>query len=176
MLPRTLFGAYVFAHPSKTRYPSHAGFLAPTATQSADGWSHHVHVADAMYCTSAPPRSIWGTGFYSHTVNYQDDDARDLSILDLQLFFSRIFRKSKSIAMTKISATWTKLASSARLQRSSQCLSVLDSRAWIFGGELLPRQPVDSQLDVVKLDVAQGTYTVAAIYGLPAFLYILLLT
>ncbi|KAG7284859.1 hypothetical protein NEMBOFW57_009474 [Staphylotrichum longicolle] len=66
--------------------------------------------------------------------------------------------------MAKISATWTKLASTARLQRSSQCLSVLDSRAWIFGGELLPRQPVDYQLDVIKLGAAQqpGSVTTLA--------------
>ncbi|KLU86772.1 hypothetical protein MAPG_05782, partial [Magnaporthiopsis poae ATCC 64411] len=65
--------------------------------------------------------------------------------------------------MAKISATWTKLASTARLQRSSQCLSVLDSRAWIFGGELLPRQPVDSQFDVVKLGDAQEPGRVATL-------------
>lgn len=65
--------------------------------------------------------------------------------------------------MAKISATWTKLVSTARLQRSSQCLAVLGSNAWIFGGELLPRQPVDCQFDVVKLDAAQEPGSVASL-------------
>lgn len=51
--------------------------------------------------------------------------------------------------MTK--ATWTLLAESARLQRSSQCLSVLGSQAWVFGGEVVPRQPVDNRLDVINV-------------------------
>lgn len=58
--------------------------------------------------------------------------------------------------MAKVSATWARLAWSTRLQRSSQCLSVLGSQAWVFGGELIPRQPVDSQLDVVELGPGQG--------------------
>lgn len=53
--------------------------------------------------------------------------------------------------MTSLSASWVRLASSARLQRSSQILSISGSNAWILGGELLPRQPVDSQFDVVEL-------------------------
>lgn len=50
-----------------------------------------------------------------------------------------------------LSATWTQLASSTRLQRSSQTLSVVQGKAWIFGGEVLPREPLDNQLDVVEL-------------------------
>ncbi|KAJ6440690.1 kelch repeat protein [Purpureocillium lavendulum] len=53
--------------------------------------------------------------------------------------------------MATISAKWLRLASSACLQRSSQALAVVGSKAWIFGGELQPRQPVDNQLDVVDL-------------------------
>ncbi|KAH8660341.1 kelch repeat protein [Xylariales sp. PMI_506] len=54
--------------------------------------------------------------------------------------------------MSKLVAKWTLLTSSERLQRSSQCLSVVDSQAWIFGGELLPRRPVDNQFDVIRLN------------------------
>lgn len=53
--------------------------------------------------------------------------------------------------MSRLSATWTRLASSGRLQRSSHTLSVVESRAFVFGGELIPRQPVDNQLDVIDL-------------------------
>lgn len=49
------------------------------------------------------------------------------------------------------SATWTQLVSSTRLQRSSQTLSIAQGKAWIFGGEVLPREPVDNQIDVVEL-------------------------
>lgn len=57
--------------------------------------------------------------------------------------------------MASISASWTKVAESDRLRRSSQIMSVVDSRAYIFGGELVPRQPVDNQFDVVDLQSAQ---------------------
>ncbi|KAH6890288.1 kelch domain-containing protein [Thelonectria olida] len=53
--------------------------------------------------------------------------------------------------MTGLSASWVRLVSSARLQRSSQVLSIVSSKACIFGGELLPRQPVDNRVDVIDL-------------------------
>ena len=53
--------------------------------------------------------------------------------------------------MSAATVKWTRLASSARLQRSSQTLSVVRNQAWIFGGELQPRQPVDNQIDIVEL-------------------------
>ncbi|KAK4125537.1 hypothetical protein N657DRAFT_642269, partial [Parathielavia appendiculata] len=37
-------------------------------------------------------------------------------------------------------------------------ISVLGSRAWIFGGELLPRQPVDNRLDLIELTSSQGEH------------------
>lgn len=58
--------------------------------------------------------------------------------------------------MTRLSATWTQLTQSARLQRSSQCLSVLGSKIFIFGGEVVPRQPIDNRLDVVSLEATKG--------------------
>jgi len=53
--------------------------------------------------------------------------------------------------MSTIAVKWTRLASSARLKRSSQTVSVVANHAWIFGGELQPRQPVDNQFDLVEL-------------------------
>ncbi|KAM5353422.1 hypothetical protein ACJ41O_000072 [Fusarium nematophilum] len=52
-------------------------------------------------------------------------------------------------------ANWTRIASSVRLYRSSQALSVVGQRAYIFGGELVPREPVDNRVDVVKLGAQQ---------------------
>ncbi|KAI5919190.1 kelch repeat protein [Camillea tinctor] len=69
--------------------------------------------------------------------------------------------------MAQVSATWTRLVSRARLQRSSQCLSLLDSRAWIFGGELVPRQPVDNQLDVINLEPSPASEVVTATLPAP---------
>ncbi|POR39153.1 Kelch repeat protein [Tolypocladium paradoxum] len=56
--------------------------------------------------------------------------------------------------MSSLSASWLRVAASSRLRRSSQALSIVGSKAWIFGGELVPRQPVDNQLDVIDLDAA----------------------
>lgn len=41
---------------------------------------------------------------------------------------------------------WTKLASSPNVQRSSHTLSVVGNNIYIFGGELKPREPVDSNV------------------------------
>lgn len=59
--------------------------------------------------------------------------------------------------MAKISALWTRIASGDRLRRSSQAVSVLGGRAYVFGGELVPREPVDNQVDVVELKDPQGS-------------------
>ncbi|TKY86952.1 hypothetical protein EX895_003629 [Sporisorium graminicola] len=47
--------------------------------------------------------------------------------------------------------TWTRLAANDRLRRSSQALSIIRNTAYIFGGELQPRQPVDNRIDTVAL-------------------------
>lgn len=54
--------------------------------------------------------------------------------------------------MANIAAHWTKLASSSHLRRSSHLLSANASTIWIFGGELLPRQPVGNGVDLVNVD------------------------
>lgn len=50
-----------------------------------------------------------------------------------------------------LNGTWTRLHSAERLRRSSQTLSVINNTAYIFGGEVQPRQPIDSQLDILSL-------------------------
>lgn len=52
-------------------------------------------------------------------------------------------------------ATWSHIVSSQRLCRSSQAVSVVGQETYVFGGELKPRQPVDSQMDVVRAGNAQ---------------------
>lgn len=47
--------------------------------------------------------------------------------------------------------TWTKLVSQSGVQRSSHSLSVVGGRAYVYGGELQPREPVDSSMLVVDL-------------------------
>ncbi|KEF55148.1 uncharacterized protein A1O9_08802 [Exophiala aquamarina CBS 119918] len=51
------------------------------------------------------------------------------------------------------STTWTKLAASSSLRRSSQTLCVIGKTAYIYGGELRPREPVDS--DVYQFTLSQ---------------------
>ncbi|KAL1966864.1 hypothetical protein VTN77DRAFT_3829 [Rasamsonia byssochlamydoides] len=52
-----------------------------------------------------------------------------------------------------ISATWHKAVDAEEiLQRSSQVLSVVDGRAYVFGGELRPREPRDNDVHVLELD------------------------
>ncbi len=70
--------------------------------------------------------------------------------------FQPLFQQQQP-AMPNLSARWTRLVSSERLERSSQSLAVLQSRAWVFGGELLPREPVDNRIDVIDLRPGQGT-------------------
>ena len=53
-------------------------------------------------------------------------------------------------------ANWTRITSSVRLYRSSHAVSVVGQKAFIFGGELVPRQPVDNRLDVVQLGSERG--------------------
>ncbi|KAL7913387.1 kelch domain-containing protein [Trichoderma velutinum] len=53
---------------------------------------------------------------------------------------------------SNISARWTKLVAASRLCRSSHILSASASRVLIFGGELLPRQPVDNHVDQINVD------------------------
>lgn len=53
--------------------------------------------------------------------------------------------------MAIISAKWSRIISNLRLYRSSQAVSVIGQNAYIFGGELVPRQPIDSKVDVVGI-------------------------
>ncbi|KAH8788075.1 kelch repeat protein [Diaporthe sp. PMI_573] len=69
--------------------------------------------------------------------------------------------------MTKLKATWTQLTQSARLQRSSQCLSVLRSQAFVFGGEVIPRQPIDNRLDVIGLGASRDSAEVSTLDAPP---------
>lgn len=59
--------------------------------------------------------------------------------------------------MSTISATWLKAVEAEEiLQRSSQVLSVVDGQAYVFGGELRPREPRDNDVHVLSLDLTKG--------------------
>ncbi|KAL6902996.1 galactose oxidase [Trichoderma evansii] len=70
--------------------------------------------------------------------------------------------------MANFPACWTKLASSSHLRRSSHLLSVNAPNAWIFGGELLPRQPVGNDVDLVSVDAESEVKTLPASAGAPS--------
>lgn len=60
---------------------------------------------------------------------------------------------------------WTKLISDTSIRRSSQTLAVLAGNAYIYGGELRPREPVDSMVYRVALD--------RGMYGIHSFIHAL---
>ena len=51
-----------------------------------------------------------------------------------------------------LTATWTKITPSVPLHRSSLALSIIGDKAYIFGGELVPRTPLDSHLYQLDLN------------------------
>jgi Galactose oxidase, central domain len=53
--------------------------------------------------------------------------------------------------MARIRAEWQNVTSAESLKRSSQVLSVIGDTAYIFGGELVPRQPRDNDVHVIQL-------------------------
>ncbi|KAF6791686.1 kelch repeat protein [Colletotrichum sojae] len=67
--------------------------------------------------------------------------------------------------MAKISAVWSLVTSGDRLRRSSQAVSVIGNQVYVFGGELLPREPVDNQVDTIQL---HGTSDSATATTIPA--------
>ncbi|PWY96301.1 kelch repeat-containing protein [Aspergillus sclerotioniger CBS 115572] len=54
-------------------------------------------------------------------------------------------------------AVWTKLLSDASIQRSSQTLAVVAGNAYLYGGELQPREPVDSTVYRIAVDCDGAT-------------------
>ncbi|KAH4208635.1 hypothetical protein HBI95_093320 [Parastagonospora nodorum] len=59
--------------------------------------------------------------------------------------------KGLRMPINTLKGTWTRVLDTDRLRRSSQVVSVIDNRVCIFGGEVLPRQPVDDKIDVLSL-------------------------
>lgn len=51
---------------------------------------------------------------------------------------------------------WSRLIATQRLYRSSQTVTVVGQQAYIFGGELVPRQPVDNKLDIIEISNESG--------------------
>ena len=57
--------------------------------------------------------------------------------------------------MSIVKGAWRCIASQVEpLQRSSQCLSVIQDTAYVFGGELRPREPRDNAVYALALDAA----------------------
>lgn len=54
-------------------------------------------------------------------------------------------------------AVWTKLLSNDSIRRSSQTLSVVAGNAYLYGGELRPREPVDSAVYRITLNNSEHT-------------------
>lgn len=61
--------------------------------------------------------------------------------------------------MAKLVAKWHKVLEAEILQRSSQVVSVIDKQAYVFGGELRPREPRDNDVHVLSLDGSEWLTT-----------------
>ncbi|GKZ30054.1 hypothetical protein AbraIFM66950_007575 [Aspergillus brasiliensis] len=54
-------------------------------------------------------------------------------------------------------AVWTKILSDVSIKRSSQTLAILSNNAYIYGGELRPREPVDSAVYRLSLNASTSS-------------------
>lgn len=50
-----------------------------------------------------------------------------------------------------LSAKWTRLSPLTSLHRSSLALAVVGNKAYVFGGELVPRVPLNANVEIVDL-------------------------
>lgn len=61
-----------------------------------------------------------------------------------------VIAKGLSLSTGPLSATFTKLKAPS-IPRSSHTVTVVKNKAYIFGGEISPRQPVDNAMHVITL-------------------------
>lgn len=67
---------------------------------------------------------------------------------------------------SQLKAQWQRIDNTP-LPRSSHSLSVVAGRAYIFGGEINPREPVDNDMHIITLPATHGT-TQADYHAIPA--------
>ncbi|OAP58731.1 hypothetical protein AYL99_07821 [Fonsecaea erecta] len=61
-----------------------------------------------------------------------------------------------------VRAKWTRVLGEQRVRRSSHALSVIGSNAYVYGGEIKPREPVDSDIHMVRLAEVQNDVDVVS--------------
>lgn len=67
--------------------------------------------------------------------------------------------------MATLKGSWTHLLSYEPLQRSSQVTSIINDTTYVFGGELLPRQPRDNDIHLVKLPADLNNQSSSLLYS-----------
>lgn len=50
-----------------------------------------------------------------------------------------------------LTAKWSRVSPSTSLNRSSHALAVVGNKAYVFGGELVPRTPLNANVEIVDL-------------------------
>jgi hypothetical protein len=55
-----------------------------------------------------------------------------------------------------LKASWKRVAESDVLKRSSHAVAAIDGQVYVFGGELLARQPRDGDVHTVAVAVSEG--------------------
>ncbi|USW56665.1 Putative kelch-type beta propeller [Septoria linicola] len=70
--------------------------------------------------------------------------------------------------MASITASWSRLAATEQLQRSSHNINAVGSTIYIFGGELKPREPRDNDLHKIAVNGSASVQSVKAPEVAPA--------
>ena len=108
-------------------------------------------------------RQTFSSGLVSIKIEYSrvrlNFEYSDCRLVDLrcQLKQNRRFHVSgslKILTMGALSATWRKKIKSPQLQRSSNNVASIDQNIYVFGGELKPREPRDSDVYSMKINNA----------------------
>jgi hypothetical protein len=55
-----------------------------------------------------------------------------------------------------LSASWTRIKPSVALDRSSLAVAIVGDAAYVFGGELKPRTPLDADVHIISLKGLSG--------------------
>lgn len=61
------------------------------------------------------------------------------------------FQPSPCLPVMSLSASWTRIKPSVALDRSSLAVAIVGDAAFVFGGELKPRTPLDADVHIISL-------------------------
>jgi N-acetylneuraminic acid mutarotase len=66
---------------------------------------------------------------------------------------------------TTLKASWKKVTASDLLKRSSHTVAAINDQVYVFGGELVARQPKDGDVYAVVINGGMSRFAVSMVYG-----------